>query len=398
VTGKLALEGVRVLDLTWVIAGPVSTKLLADQGAEVIKLESERSMDPGRIMGPWLNGVNTSPDGGGSFTLLNRNKLSATLNLKHETGKELFKKLAAVSDVVVNNYSAGTMKGFGLGWDVLRELNPRLIMCEMSGFGQDGLYSERVAYGQTLMALAGGYELTGYPEGEPQMPGYTYADFAAPHLAAFAITSALISRESTGFGQYIDLSQFQVAAALMAEPQLEALYNNANPARMGNFEPGTFVHGVFRCLGEDRWAVVVARTEADWAALRAVITTLPEDPEALSLQARDELVEAWTQGRSADDVMEVLQAAGVEAAKVQNAQDLVDSDPHVRERGYYEWYDHLLGEKALVDGVAFKMSATPGGVRKPGPPYGIDNSYVFGDLLGLSEEDILRLREEGVIK
>lgn len=397
-SAKLALEGVRVLDLTWVIAGPVSTKLLADQGAEVIKLESERSMDPGRVMGPWLKGVNTSPDGGGSFTLLNRNKLSATLNLKHPTGKELFKKLVAVSDVVVNNYSAGTMKGFALGWDVLRAVNPRLIMCEMSGFGQDGLYSERVAYGQTLMALAGGYELTGYPDGQPQMPGYTYADFAAPHLAAFAITCALIARETTGAGQYIDLSQFQVAAALMAEPQFEALYNNSSPGRSGNQEPGALLHGVFRCQGEDRWAVVVARSEQDWATLRNVIAALPEDPESISPLKREEFVEAWTQERTADDVMETLQAAGVEAAKVQNAQDLVDNDPHLKARGYYEWYDHLLGEKALVDGVAFKMSQTPGGVRKPGPPYGIDNGYVFGDLLGLGEGEILRLREEGVIK
>jgi crotonobetainyl-CoA:carnitine CoA-transferase CaiB-like acyl-CoA transferase len=395
----MALEGIRVLDLTWVIAGPVATRFLADFGAEVIKLESERSMDPGRMGGPWLHGINTAPDGGGGFTLLNRNKLGATLNLKHPEGKELFKRLAAVSDVVVNNYSAGTMDGFGLGWEVLREVNPRLVMAEMSGMGQEGPYREHFCYGHTLLAVGGEYDLTGYPDGPPIMPGYTYADFASPTIGAFAIVSALISRQTTGKGQYIDLAQVQMTASLTSEAQLAALAGAPPVRRMGNHEPGAMVSGCFRCAGDDQWCVIVVRTEEEWRALRSVAgeDRLPAEADEWDTLKVEAAIEKWTQRLSAREVMETLQAAGVEAGRVQNARDLVEDDEHLRERGYFTTYQHLLGEEAFVDGVPFKMSATPGSVRRAGPGYGIDNEYVFGDILGLPLAEIVRLREAGVI-
>lgn len=394
----LALDGVRVVDMTWVIAGPVATRMLADQGAEVIKLESARSMDPGRMGGPWLHGVNTFPDGGGAFNNLNRNKLGATLNLKSDEGKALFKRLAAVSDVVVNNYRAGTMDAFGLGWPVLREVNPRLIMCEMSGMGQTGPYSGHVTYGQTLMAVAGCYEMTGEPGGALMLPGYTYADFASPIIGAFAICSALYARNQTGRGQYVDLSQFQVTASLMAESQLEALVNGTVRTRQGNNEPSALVHNCFRCLGEDAWCAIVVRTPAEWAALRAVAgDPLPADPAAVPRSEREAALEAWTATKTAREVMDLLQAAGLEAAHVQTARDLVEDDEQLRARDYYAWYDHLMGERALADGIPYKMSLTPGSVRRGGPAYGIDNDYVFGELLGLPPDEIIRLRDAGII-
>ena len=397
-TNAMALEGVRVLDLTWVIAGPVSTQILADYGAEVIKLESERSIDPGRMGGPWLDGINTAPDGGGSFTRLNRNKLSATLNLKDPRGVELFKKLVAVSDVIVNNYSAGTMDRFGVGYETLKAVNPRLIMAEMSGMGQTGPYREHAAYGQTLMATGGLYELTGYPNGSPQLPGYTYADFASPTIGAFAIMAALIWRQSSGKGQYIDLAQFQVAASLAAEPQIEALVNGTDQSRQGNAEAGTIVHECFRCEGEDEWCVIVVRTKHEWAQLRKVVGDRLTETVSGAASANDlEAIEAWTMTQSSRAVMEALQGLGVEAGRVQDIRMLVDEDEHIRERGYYTTYDHLIGKKAFVDGPAFKMSATPGSVRRPGPVYGIDNDYVFGELAGLSQAEIQTMRDERVI-
>jgi crotonobetainyl-CoA:carnitine CoA-transferase CaiB-like acyl-CoA transferase len=400
VTGQLTLEGVRVLDLTWVYAGPVCTQLLADQGAEVIKLESERSMDVGRVGGPWLHDTNTSPDGGGGFTRLNRNKRAITLNLKTPEGNRLFKELVAQSDVLVNNYMAGTLKRMGLGWDVLRDVNPRLIMCECSGMGQTGPYSGHVAYGQSLLALAGHYELTGYPDSHPVMPAYTYADFASPTIAAFAVTSALIWRKQSGVGQYIDLSQFEVTASLLAEAQFEYLINGAERTREGNAEPGCLVHNVFRCAGNDAWCAIVIRTPAEWSAFCAIAgdSRLPASLEPAGDTSHIEsIIEEWTVTRSSAEVMETLQAAGIEAGRVQNTADIVDGDEHVQQRGYFETYEHLLGEQVRVDGVPFKMSLTPAHVRKPGPTYGGDNDYIFGEMLGLSAERINELRQSGVI-
>lgn len=397
-SSPFALAGVRVIDMTWVIAGPVATRMLADQGAEVIKLESARSMDPGRMGGPWLHDVNTFPDGGGSFGNLNRNKLGATLNLKSDAGKALFCRLAAVSDVVVNNYRAGTMDAFGLDYDVLSAINPGIIMCEMSGMGQTGPYSGHVTYGQTLMAVAGCYEQTGEPDGTPLLPGYTYADFASPIIGSFAIGAALLWRRESGRGQYIDLAQFQVTASLMAESQLEALVNGTVRTRRGNAEPGTLVHNCFRCSGDDSWCTIVVRTREEWAVLRSVAgDALPEDPTGVDRTQLEAAIEAWTRQRDARTIMDALQAAGVEAARVQTAKDLVEDDEQLRARDYYGWYDHILGERAIVDGIPYKMSLTPGAIRRGGPAYGMDNEYVFGELLGLPSGRIAELSAGGVI-
>lgn len=396
----LPLDGIRVLDLTWVIAGPNCSRQLADFGAEVIKLESERSMDPGRMGGPWLHGVNTVPDGGGTFTLYNRNKVGANLNLKQAEGKELFKRLVALSDVIINNYRAGTMDQFGLGWNVLREVNPRLVMAEMSGMGQEGPYSDYVAYGHTLLALAGSYELTGYAEGTPIMPGYTYSDFASPFLGTFAVMSALIERERSGLGQYIDLSQLQMTSALFAESQQAALLGLAGAGRRGNREMGYALHGVFRCAGEDSWCVIVLRDEREWATFRKLAEdeSLPRAAGDCGIDELEAAVERWTMGRSSREVMELLQGAGIEAGRVQSAREMVDEDEHLRARQYLQEYDHLLGERALADGPTFRLSATPGGIRRAGPVYGGDNEYVFGEVLGLDSREIRRLQDDGVIQ
>jgi crotonobetainyl-CoA:carnitine CoA-transferase CaiB-like acyl-CoA transferase len=399
----LALEGVRVLDLTWIIAGSQCSKLLADQGAEVIKLESTRSMDPVRQGGPWLNGVNTQPDGGGYFTLHNRNKLGATLDLQSDEGRALFLRLVAISDVVVNNYSAGTLERMGLGYDVLREANPGIIAAELSGMGQTGPYARHVAFGHTLLALSGAYDLTGFPDGPPFMPGYTLADFAGATIGALAICAALHHRRKTGAGQYLDLGQLQIAALLTGEEQLEWLVNGQVARRAGNSEPGALLHGCFACAGDDEWCVIAVWTDDEWHALAKALG----GPPALRVQGaldrlrqRDEVertVEAWTRQRPASEVMETLQAAGVEAAMVQTNRDLLEDDAHMAARGFYEQVPHLLGGTHPLEGIPFKMSETPAHLRSAGPVYGGDNNYVFGELLGLDAGEIQRLRESGVI-
>ena len=405
VPGALPLDGVRVLDLTWIIAGPVCTKLLADQGADVIKVESAETMDPIRVSGPFLHGIDTAPDGGGTFTHYNRNKRSITLNLKMPAGRQLLLDLVKQSDVIVNNYSAGVMDRLGLGYDVLRAANPRLIVAELSGMGQTGQYRSYVAFGMTLMAMSGAYELTGYPDGSPLMPGYTFTDFAGAAMGAFAIISALHWRNQSGAGQYLDLGQYQMGAALFADEQFEFLVTGRRRSREGNAAPGAFVHGVYRNKGPDEWCTIAAWTPEQWssladagavpAALAGVVGSLKG---AAARRAEiDDAVERWTSKRTSREVMLALQAVGIEAARVQTAHDLMRDDEHLAAREYFQKVTHLTGEVIEIDGMPFRMSATPAAVRSPGPIYGADNEDVFHGLLGLPLEVVRRLQTEGVI-
>ena len=404
--GPLALADVRVLDLTWVIAGPVCTRLLADHGAEVIKVESAATIDPIRMSGQWLHGVNTAPDGGATFTHYNRNKLSATLNLKARRGRELLLQLAAKSDVVVNNYSAGAMDRLGLGYESLRAVNPRIVVAELSGMGQTGPYRPHVAFGMTLMAMAGAYELTGYPDGTPCMPGYTFTDFASAAMGAFAIIAALRHRDRSGEGQYLDLGQYQMGASLFAEEQFEYLVNGVERTRRGNAEPGTLIHGVYRCAGADDWCAIVARADREWdtlVRLGVLPGWLDEKRRGTPLYAEehreevDAVVEAWTLPRDSREVMLLLQRHGIDAARVQNSWQIVRDDEQLASRQWFQEFTHLLGDRVGIDGMPFHLTRTPGQVRSPGPVYGADNDYVFGDLLGLRADEIAQLRSKDVI-
>jgi crotonobetainyl-CoA:carnitine CoA-transferase CaiB-like acyl-CoA transferase len=190
-----------------------------------------------------------------------------------------------------------------------------------------------------------------------------------------------------------------MTSALFAESQQAALFGLPNPGRQGNREPGFLLHGVFRCKGEDEWCVIAIRDEDEWATFRRVAGdgVLPEKTIAVGDDQLEETVEAWTRLRGSREIMETLQAAGLEAGRVQSAREMVDEDPHLRARGYLAPYDHLLGQTALADGPTYGLSATPGSIRRAGPVYGGDNEYVFGEVLGLELADIHRLRESGVI-
>jgi benzylsuccinate CoA-transferase BbsF subunit len=352
----------------------------------------------------FLHGVNTAPDGGGTFTHYNRGKRSITLNLKTAAGRDLLIELAKESDVVVNNYSAGVMDRLGLGYEALRAANPRLVVAELSGMGQTGPYRNYVAFGMTLMAMSGAYELTGNPEGSPLMPGYTFTDFAGAAMGAFAIICALRRRNETGSGQYLDLGQYQMGAALFADEQFEYLVTGRQRSREGNVAPGALVHGVYRCAGEDEWCTVAAWTLDDWSRWwtgvipRTLARTSPNPESAAAHRAEiDAAVERWTCSRASRDVMLTLQARGIDAARVQTARDLMRDDEHLATRGYFQTVTHLSGEIIEIDGMPFRMSATPATVRAPGPIYGADNEDVFHKLLGMPLDEMRRLQAEGVI-
>jgi benzylsuccinate CoA-transferase BbsF subunit len=402
---KLPLEGLRVADLTWVLAGPLATRILADFGAQVIKIESHVKMDGLRFYGPWRDGERMPPEiGCGFYDLYNRNKLDICLNLTNPKGVEIFKRLIKISDVVVENFSARGMKKFGLEYPVLREINPQLIMISMAGMGHTGPYRDYISFGPVLQAMSGLSMLAGFPNSEPVGIGNSYPDHTAAIHATFAIMIALEYRRKTGKGQYIDLSQLETAAVFLGTQILDYVANSRVAVRDGNRHPYASPHGCYRCQGNDRWCAIAVFGEEEWQRFCEVIDNPPwcQDPKFATTLDRvrnanelDKLIETWTIHHSPEEVMKKLQNVGIAAGVVQNIEDLMVYDLHLQSRGFYEEIDMPLRGKAAWEGMQFKLSETPGSVRVPAPFLGQDQDYVQKEILGMSIEEIEQCESEG---
>jgi crotonobetainyl-CoA:carnitine CoA-transferase CaiB-like acyl-CoA transferase len=398
------LDGTLVLDFTWVVAGPVATRLLADQGARVIKIERRDAADFGQRRG-------------GLTGNLNRGKQSVVLNLADRRGLELVRGLARRADVVIDNFSARVMRNWGLDYEGLRALRPDVIAVAMSGFGLTGPSRDFVSYGPTLQALLGFPYLMQLPGGEAAGWGYSWSDMLGGMMAALATLAALWHRDRTGEGQLIDLGQYGNLAALLG-PRSFALLRGQEVTAPGNGsqEGDAVPHGVYRCAAEvnaqgvaddDRWLAVAVLDDATWAALARVLAEDGEDwarsPALATLVGRsaaagdvDARLTRWMRSRRAGALEERLQAAGVPAGLVANAADLVQ-DPQLAHRGYFATVPTPEGGQETFDGVPFVSSSLPGRVTAPGPLLGEHTDLVLHDLLGLGAGDIAALRAEGVI-
>lgn len=404
---KLALEGLRVIDLSWIIAGPFATRILAGMGAEVIKVESYHKVDGLRMSGPWKDNIPTPPEGSGAFFAFNPNKLSMLLNLRVAAGIEIFKRLVRVSDVVIENFTAGTMERFGLGYSVLSEVNPKIIMVSMPGFGQTGPYSNYLSFGPTLQPISGLSSITAFPGRDPVGIGGSYPDFIGGLFVDFAILASLRHRQN-GKGQYIDLSQHEAVVSTFGHSVLEYTVNNRVPQPRGNRHPYASPHGCYRCKGDDRWCVIAAYSDEEWKAFCNVVgnpdwTKSSRFATLLDRKKRedelDRLVEEWTIEHSAEEVMELMQDAGVAAGVVQNCEDLMTRDCHMKARGFYHEMKHRpSGDKVIIEGSPFKLSVTPWSLRTPAPLLGEHNDYVLKRILGMPQEEIVRFAAEGAFE
>lgn len=401
---KFNFEGVRIADFTWVFAGPACCRIFADQGAEVIRIESRERPDSVR---PILS-ADKLPDSdcGGYFNNLNRNKLSITLNLSHPKATEIAKRIVGISDVVVENFSANVMRKLGLDYQELVKVKPDIIMVSASGFGHSGPYRDYRSYGPNLQSLSGLTELTGFPHQAPVGFASSYADSMGGLTAALAVLMALNYRQRTGKGQQVDVAQFEGLCALMDTCFLDYSANNRIHKRMGNRHHYASPHGAFKCKGEERWCVIAVFTDEEWRNVRRAMGNPPwtEDLRFSSSQGRvefadelDKLIGEWTITKTAEEVMEILQTEGIAAGVVQNADDLFNRDSHLKARGFYQKSVHpLLGER-LNEGAPIKFSHTQANIRRAAPLMGEHNNYVYGQLLGMSVEEIENLRMEGVI-
>ena len=410
----LALKGIRVLDFTWIHAGPSATRILSDQGAEVIKIESNQALAV--VGGP---GSRTAR-GLGQRHNWNAGKLSISLNMKTPEALDIAKRLVSVSDVVAENFSGRVMPGWGMEYGSIRRIRPDAIMLSMSGFGRTGPWKDHVSYGQTLQAISGFTHLTGFPGTDPSGPASAYSDAVGGMAGAQAVLLALIHRSRTGQGQWIDLSQFESLSALLDTLILETSAENTSGApqskdpqsnlqrRNGNRLPhgGGAPHGVYRCQGDDRWIAITVFTETDWSSfVRAMGNPYwAKDARFASMAGRernayelDGFVESWSRELTAEEVMAALQAVGVPAGVVQTGADLAH-DAHLQERGFFRTVPDAKGEMRKIEGAPYKLSRTPGGVSRGAPDFGADQTYVLRDVLGMTDEELADCAIAGVFE
>lgn len=401
---SLPLEGIRVADFTWVWAGPFCTLQLAHLGAEVIRIESANRTCVTRLLPPWYKGefgVNRS----GYFNQYNLGKLSVTLDLKQPRAVQVAKELVARSDIVCENFAAGVMERMGLGYDALRAVNPAVIMISLSGYGATGPEREFVSYGPAQVPLSGMSSLTGYAGWPPMHVGISYGDPTAGLHGAVAVLAALLHRERTGAGQYIDLSQQETSIAVLAEGILEQSMNGWQPPRCGNRDPWMAPHGVFRCAGEQSWVAIAVRDDQEWRRFATVIgePALGTDPRFATLGARkanedelESLVTRWTVTRASEEVVASLQAAGIPAFSSMSNEALA-KDPHLCASGFFTYPDHPEVGPLQHAGIPWRMSGTPVKVRRPAPCLGEHTEDVLRRVLGYTEAEIAALREEKVL-
>ena len=400
---SFALEGVRVLDFTWVHSGPAATRILADQGAEVIKVESNFALAV--VGGPSAS----TPRGMGQRHNWNAGKKSIALNMRHPDAVSIARRLVEVSDVVAENFSARVMPGWGLDYGSLRLIKPDVVMLSMSGMGRTGPWKDYVTYGQTLQAWSGLTWLTGFPDTDPSGPASAYSDAVAGIAGAQAVLLALMHRARTGEGQQIDLAQFESLSVLLETLFLDLAVNGREVSRAGNRLPNSDAapHGAYRCRGDDRWIAISVFTDAEWEAFVQAIGAprwaLDRKFSTASGRARladelDRLVESWTIDRSPEEAMHLLQAAGVAAGVVQTGADMLDLDPHLRERGFFRQVPDDGGTPRTVERAPYRLSRTPGGPVRGAPEFGAHQTYVTRDLLGMSDEEAAQCAIDGVFE
>lgn len=393
--GALPLEGIRVLDFTWMLAGPYATRLLADFGAEVIKVQSS------------LTATGAEQNGTGYFASWNRNKLGITLDLSRAEARQLALELVRECDLVMENFTPRVMDGWGLGYSDLRLIKPDIVMVSLSGFGHSGPWRNYTALGTTVQALSGLTQLTSYDGGRPDGIGFAYADHISGLYAALAALAALRRRDRHGQGAYVDISELEAACSTLGSTLLDYSVNGraaepaGNRAEWGQSAP----HGCYRCQGEDRWCVIAVFSEEEWQSLCNVMGQPKLAGQAKFSSARsrfqhwsdlDTLIEEWTVNYTPLEVMEMLQSVGVPAAAVNDARDLAD-DPQLNERGFFRRPENPVQSLSGVDSSPIRMSAAALQYNKAAPLLGEDNRRVFIDMLGMGEDKFRSYVEDGII-
>jgi benzylsuccinate CoA-transferase BbsF subunit len=413
------LQGYRVVDFGSAWAGAQITHMLADMGAEVIKVESRTRIDYAR-----LGGVPTpkdlldkSPEAiavaypehlelNPLFHLLNRGKLGITVDFTKPRGAELLKELVKRSDVVADNFTPGVLDKYGLGYESLAEIKSDIVVVSLCLAGHTGPLKGTRGYAPIITALAGLDSMVGYTdESTPSGTRFAFGDHVAATHGALAILIALIHRNRTGEGQYVDISEWEAVTSLLGEPLMGYIMNGRIQGPVGNRDTGMAPHGFYPCKGEQEWVSIAIKTDEEWHNFCQAIgnPNWTEDNRFRdrlnrldNYEALDELVGQWTANYTPYKVTEILQESGIAAAPFMISKEQ-HNNPHFREREIFIEVEHPKTGAETLYGIPWKLSETPGGIRSSGPVLGQDNEYVFKELLGMSQADLELLVEEKVI-
>ena len=413
---KLArpLSGVRALELAEIWAGPFCGTLLGDLGAEVIKVESIQRIARGAIKpGPDAPGYPEREPGqrpwnrSSGFNAVNRNKLGITLDLTTPAGVEAFKDLVAVSDIVFSNYAFGVMESFGLGYDELRKVRPDVIELLMPGYGNTGPYRSIRSMGMCIDAVSGHSALRGYPDMDlSHLSLVHHPDAVGGTTAVFALCVALHNRARTGKGQLIDQGQAESFVPHLGEVFLEYGMTGKVRERRGDTHPTMAPHGVYPCLGEDRWVAIAVRGQAEWQALCETMgaAALATDPRFATLETRlrngaelDDVLSRWTCALDRYQVADRLQERGIPAAPVLDCGADTYDDPHLQSRDYFQTVDHPDAGTYLLSGPIWKMASEAAPLHGPAPMLGEHNDFVLADVLGYPPERLDTLERNDVV-
>ena len=411
---RMPLKNYRVLDLSRIWAGPYCTKLFADMGAEIIKMESLSVYDSHRGPVNPAKGIAAYPDGepgdepwnrNGWFNCLHMSKYGVTLELTKDEGRRVFERLVSISDVVIENFRQGSLERLGYTYEELRKHRPDLIYVSMPAFGNTGPWKGYLGYGIGQEQLSGMAHMTGYRGEGPMKSGINHGDPITGSHAAGVLMAALRHRRRTGKGMYIDVSQQESSVALMGPEVLAYQMTGQEPERRGNRSGWYAPANSYRCAGEDRWVTIAATNQDQWRSLAQAMDAdgLADDPRFATNEARrenlddlDRIISEWTIGLEAYDLTRKLQRLGVPAGPVLRGPDLLQ-DAHYKDRGTFVTVDHPQVGPKQYPGIPWKMSATPGVVRWPSPTLGQHNGEVYGELLGLNGLEIDQLDQTGVI-
>lgn len=400
------LEGIRVLDFTHVYVGPTCTRILAELGADIVKVEGLTRIDTVRMLLATDNNLMPEPwNRGFYYALRNAGKRSLTIELTSEAGRDLIRRLVRDFDVVAESFTPRVMKGFGLDYDSLRVTKPDLVMISLSGYGQYGPQSDWSAYGMGLEPASGISQITGYIDGPPIRSGISFTDPLSGFVAAGAVLIALHHRRRTGVGQHIDLSEQEAAIALTTHALLDYQMNGRPARRMGNRSRVAAPQGCYRCAGDDDWLALSIGSDAEWQAFCDAIgkPDWATDERFRTLLARhenhdllDELIEGWTKGQDHYEAFHLLQKAGVNATPVLNGKELL-FDPHLKARNRFDLLDHgAQGRRPIPRHTAAHFESFDPAPKAAAPLLGQHNREILREA-GLSDAEIDELESTGVI-